>query len=61
MASYAWGGKAIEKVAEMIPNIKAELLEPVLVKGYPKADDLVAIERLANEIFTKHSNNKLQP
>ncbi len=54
LASYAWGGKAVEKIAEMIPNIKAEILEPVLVKGYPKEEDLRSIEKLANEIEIKH-------
>lgn len=53
LASYGWGGKAIERITEMIPNIKAELIEPVLVKGYPKDDDLKSVERLADEIASK--------
>jgi len=60
IASYAWGGKAIEKIAEMIPNIKAELIDPVLVKGYPTEDDFNAIEILANEIDSKHTDNNLK-
>jgi len=60
IASYAWGGKAIEKIAEMIPNIKAELIDPVLVKGYPKEDDFKAIEELANKIDSKHTDNNLK-
>lgn len=60
IASYAWGGKAIEKIAEMIPNIKAELIDPVLVKGYPKEDDFKAIEKLANKIDSKHTDNNLK-
>ncbi len=50
IASYAWGGKAIERVAEMIPNLKVELIDPILVKGYPKEDDLKAVEKLADEL-----------
>jgi flavorubredoxin len=53
MASYGWGGKAIERIAEMIPNIKAELIEPVLVKGYPGEDDLKSVEKLADEISSR--------
>ncbi len=56
LASYAWGGKAIEMVAGMIPNIKAELIDPVLVKGFPKEDDLKAIEKMADGIAAKHKS-----
>ncbi len=59
IASYAWGGKAIEKIAGMIPNIKAEIIEPVYVKGYPKDSDLMAIEKLAEEISIRHKKDKL--
>lgn len=54
MASYGWGGKAIEMVAGMIPNIKAEVLDTVYVKGFPKEEDLKDIERLADDILAKH-------
>lgn len=32
IGSYGWGGKTVETLAGMIPNIKAEVLEPVLCK-----------------------------
>ena len=56
IASYAWGGKTIEKIVEMIPNIKAELIDPVLVKGCPKESDFKAVEKLADEIYSKHKS-----
>ncbi len=59
MASYAWGGKAIEKTVDKIPNIKVELIDPILIKGYPKKDDLDSIDKLANEIYKKHSSINL--
>ena len=34
--------------------MKNEILTPVIVKGYPKADDLSALEQLADEILEKH-------
>ncbi len=55
IASYAWGGKAIEKIIEMIPNLKVELIEPILVKGHPREEDLKAVDKLAEEIYLKHS------
>jgi flavorubredoxin len=54
IGSYGWGGKMVEQLAAMIPNIKAEILEPVLAKGEPKEVDYAALDRLADEILAKH-------
>jgi flavorubredoxin len=54
IGSYGWGGKTVEQLASMIPNIKAEILEPVQVKGEPKEPDYTALDRLADEILAKH-------
>lgn len=54
IASYAWGGKAIERVVEMLPNLKVELIDPVLVKGAPKEADFKALDQLAESIALKH-------
>jgi len=57
IASYGWGSKAIEQIAEMIPNLKVEIIEPVLVKGYPRDDDFKALDNLADKIAAKHKEN----
>jgi len=54
IGSYGWGGKTVETLAGMIPNIKAEVLEPVLCKGRPKQDTFKALEALAGTIAEKH-------
>jgi len=54
IGSYGWGGKMVEQLTAMMPNLKAEILEPVLAKGEPKEGDFVALERLADEILAKH-------
>ena len=54
IGSFGWGGKFIEDIKGLLTNIKAELLEPVVARGYPKEDDFQALERLANEIAKKH-------
>lgn len=54
MASYAWGGKAIEKIAEMIPNLKVEIIQPLLVKGHPTQADFKAIDELVESIAERH-------
>jgi len=54
IGSYGWGGKAVEQLTGLMPNLKAEILEPVLAKGDPKGVDWPAIDRLADEILAKH-------
>ena len=54
IGSYGWGGKAVEQLAAMIPNLKVEILEPVLSKGFPKEADFKALDKLATTIAEKH-------
>ncbi len=56
IGSYGWGSRMVEQIAEMIPNLKAELLEPVVIKGHPKQEDLEALDKLADEIIEKHKS-----
>lgn len=54
VGSYGWGSRLIENVKGLICNVKAEVLEPVVVKGYPTKDDMGAVEELADVILKKH-------
>jgi len=54
IGSYGWGGKMVEQLTGMIPNLKVEVLEPVVAKGAPTKDDLVALDRLADDILARH-------
>ncbi|MBA7681429.1 Nitric oxide reductase [subsurface metagenome] len=54
IGSYGWGGKTVEQLAGMIPNLKAEVLEPVLSKGFPQEADFKALDNLAATIAQKH-------
>jgi flavorubredoxin len=54
IGSYGWSSKAVEHIAGLIPNLKVEVLPPVLCKGLPRAEDLAAIDRLADAIAEKH-------
>jgi flavorubredoxin len=54
IGSYGWGGKAVEQIAAMIPNLKVEILDPVVIKGYPKEADFQALDKLADTIAAKH-------
>jgi len=59
VGSYGWGGKAVEQLAAMIPNLKVEILEPVLSKGFPKEADFKALDNLADAIAEKHKEHNL--
>ena len=54
VGSYGWGGKTVETLAGMIPQLKVEVLEPVLCKGAPTLDAFAALDRLAESIAMKH-------
>jgi len=59
IGSYGWGGKAVETLAGMIPNLKVEVLEPVLCKGLPSQNDFSALDRLAESVAQKHKELNL--
>jgi flavorubredoxin len=59
IGSYGWGGKMVEQLKGLIPNLKVELLTPVVAKGYPKDDDFAGLERLADEILARHRELKI--
>jgi len=54
IGSYGWGGRAVEQLSAMIPNLKVEVLQPVLSKGFPKEADFRALDNLADTIAQKH-------
>ena len=60
IGSYGWGGKTVEILAGMIPNLKVEVIEPVLVKGLPSEADFQALENLAETIAAKHREQGLK-
>jgi len=54
IGSYGWATKAAEQIAEMLVSLNTEILEPVIVKGYPKDSDLLLLDELAEKIRSKH-------
>ncbi len=57
IGSYGWGGKTIEVLAGMVPNLKVEVLDMVLCKGQPREADFKALENLAGTIAQKHKES----
>jgi flavorubredoxin len=54
IGSYGWGGKASEQIAGLMGSLKVEWLGPVLSRGLPTEKDLVSLDRLADEIASRH-------
>lgn len=60
IGSYGWGGKTVEILAGMIPNLKVEVLNPVLCKGLPLESHLRALDDLAAAIADRHREHALR-
>lgn len=54
IGSYGWGGRMVENLVASLSNLKVELLEPVLAKGFPLEKDYQALDNLAVAIEAKH-------
>jgi flavorubredoxin len=59
IGSYGWGSKMLDQLKGLLGNLNVEMLAPVVVKGYPKEDDLKALENLADEILDKHRQSDI--
>ncbi|MGB8657773.1 MAG: FprA family A-type flavoprotein [Candidatus Zixiibacteriota bacterium] len=57
IGSYGWGGKMLEQLAGILTNLKAEMLQPILVKGHPREEDFRSLDRLADEILRRHKES----
>jgi len=54
IGSYGWNGKVmVEHIKNTLKNVKAQWLEPFLVKGAPKEEDVKRLEGFAKELTSK--------
>ncbi|PID77858.1 MAG: MBL fold hydrolase [Deltaproteobacteria bacterium] len=54
IGSFGWGGKTVEVLAGMLPNLKAEIIAPVLCKGSPGQTAYKELDKMADTIAIKH-------
>jgi len=59
IGSYGWGGRAAEQLTTLMPNLKVELIPPVVIQGLPKEADFKALDELADAVVAKHKEAKL--
>ena len=56
IGSYGWGGVLTQKLEQALSAVKAEKLEPVIIKGKPKQEDFKKLDILIDEIYQKHQD-----
>lgn len=61
LGSFAWGGRMVDALKESMPRIKAEYLDPVMVKGLPRPEHLTAIDQLADQVAERHRSLNPSP
>jgi len=54
IGTYSWGGVMLDKIKDLVKNLKVELIEPVVIKGYPKENNIKKIKILAEKIADSH-------
>ena len=54
VGSFGWFHNIDKTILGLIPNIKPEILAPVFFKGSAKEKDLFELDRLSEDIYTKH-------
>jgi flavorubredoxin len=60
IGSYGWGGRTVEILADIVSSLKAEIIEPVIIKGYPEEADFKMLDELAEKISNKHRENSIK-
>jgi len=59
IGSYGWGGRMVEQLMMMVPNLKVDILDPVVIKGFPKEEDFKTLDNLAEKILNKHREHNI--
>ncbi len=59
VGSYGWGSKAIERITELIPNLKVDVLGTVLHKGHPTDETFGQLDALAAAVAKAHREDDL--
>jgi len=52
--SFGWGGKMIKQFEFLLGDLKAEFIEPVLIKGLPKEEAFSKLDQMVKKIVVLH-------
>ncbi len=53
LGSFGWGGRLTETIDSLMPMVKAQKLDYIVVKGKPTIEDLHKVDKLADELIEK--------
>ena len=53
IGSYGWGGRMVEQITGVLSNVKVEVIEPVITKGFPKEEDFKAMDPKHKRLYFK--------
>jgi flavorubredoxin len=54
IGSFGWSTTVGKNLPAMLPDLKAEVIEPVLSRGLPGPEDMAAVDALAETIAKRH-------
>ncbi len=54
VGSMGWGGKMVDQIKGLLVNMRVDFIDPVLVKGMPKEEDIDKLIDLADKIAELH-------
>jgi flavorubredoxin len=55
IGSQAWGGKTVDILKGLLAGLKLEMFDPLMSKGLPTPEDLLAVDNLAATIEARHT------
>ena len=55
IGSYGWGSRTVEQILDILKNLKAEVIKPIVIKGNPRKEDFKLLDKLADDIRNKHN------
>ncbi len=58
IGSFGWGSKMENDIIQLLSNLKVELLPTVMTKSYPREEDFIKLDQLADTIAKNHSGLK---
>ncbi|RKZ25643.1 FprA family A-type flavoprotein [bacterium] len=50
IGSYGWGGRTVDILKNLLSPLRVEYLPPVLIKGYPREENLTSLKALVDNI-----------
>ncbi|MBN2891030.1 MAG: rubredoxin [Bacteroidales bacterium] len=56
VGSHGWGGKMVSQFQSILSDVKAEIIDPVFVRGIPKEENLDEIDAFVDKIIELHHN-----